>query len=216
MLKNTVGAEAAHQQTIEAYHSLLEEAYLNTFNDSMPSKKDACATMTENLALRTIHDLLPGNIEVDGIITPVLDPSLIGKTLSESDMNQKSAELDGQFDPEFLNIHIIIPPDVDIIINLLERDSSFADQFGTDFSFEYFMSEISDGSFDSGEEVMDQIQNLFAKGLGAGCFVGGTLVPVSMTSLLIAGITTNTLLIVLVVGAIAAGVVIFFKSRNKF
>ena len=123
------------------------------------------ATMTENLALRTIHDFLPGVIKVNGEEIETLDHSLVGKHLSFLELKQLSSPLDGEFDEEFLDIVILIPPDTFLNISLLERDSSFADQFNTDHSFEHFMAELEDGSYDPGEDVTELIKELFAKGL---------------------------------------------------
>jgi len=157
--------EDAQKEIVKKYHKMIKKSYKNAFGESLPEPVDGKATFTENLALRTIHDFLPGNIVVDRAVTPVLDTSLHGKMLKKSELKQPSSKLDGQFDSEFRNIRIVIPPEIDMTIDLLERDSSFAQQFGTDFTFEYFLDEVSDGSFDEDDEVMKQIRNLFAKGL---------------------------------------------------
>ena len=205
--KDSDGPEVARQQTIEAYHLMLADAYFNTFDEPIPSSMTGCVTMTENLALRTVHDLLPGNIIVNEVMTPVLDPSLHGMTLSDTDMAQLSANLDGLFDPEFLEIHIIIPPDIDIIINLFDLDSTFA--------FEHFMSEVDDGFYNHDEDVMNQIRNLFAKGLGDSCLVGGEIIPIETTSLLLAGAQSFSWMIPLVVSGIGIGLfVVSRKSKN--
>ena len=211
-LKDSDGPEVARQQTIEAYHVLLAGAYFNTFDEPIPSSMTGCVTMTENLALRTVHDLLPGNIIVDTVMTPVLDPSLHGMTLSDTDMAQLSANLNGIFDPEFLNIHIIIPPDVDMIINLFELDSTFAFQFHTDFTFEHFMSETDDGFYNHDEDTMNQIRNLIAKGLGDGCFVGGETIPIETTALLLAGAQSFSWMIPVVLSLVGIGL---FAVRRK-
>lgn len=94
-----------------------------------------------------------------------LNPSLRGTTLSDSDLEQFSYNLDGKFDHEFRMIHIFIPPDVDMVIDLLELDSSFAEQFDTDgYTFEEFLLELRDGSYDEDEVVTKLIRSLFAKG----------------------------------------------------
>ena len=51
-----------------------------------------------------------------------------------------------------------------MVIDLLERDSSFAQQFNTDFTFEHFLSELEDGKYDKNDEVMKQIRKLMATG----------------------------------------------------
>ena len=122
--------------------------------------------MQENLAFRTIHDFLPGKIKIDGKHVPTLDPSLNGKHLDEKELQQKSSKLDGKFDEEFLKIQICFPPDflVCIDVNLLEADRSFGDQFSTPESFDSFLEQLEDGSYDEDESVMFHIRNLIAKG----------------------------------------------------
>ena len=50
------------------------------------------------------------------------------------------------------------------MFSLLDADSTFADQFETDFSFEFFLGEVQDGHYDQDDEVMKQIRSLIAKG----------------------------------------------------
>jgi len=158
-----INKNKAKKMTIELYHNKVKEVYEKTFGESFPEAKKGKATMTENLALRTVHDFLPGKIKVDGQMISVLDPSLHGKKLTPSELMQKSAKLDGKFDQEFRNISIVVDGHV-IEVDLLEADSSFAIQFSTEFSFEYFLEELEDGTYDQDEKVMDEIRNLFAKG----------------------------------------------------
>lgn len=165
LLEKGKNTEDAQKEVVKKYHRMIKNAYKNTFEEPLPKPQDGTVTFTENLALRTIHDFLPGTIVFDKTVIPVLDTSLHGKTLSKSELKQSSSELDGQFDSEFRNIRIVIPPEIDMTIDLLERDSSFAQQFDTDFTFEHFLDEVSDGSFDEDDEVMEQIRNLFSKGL---------------------------------------------------
>ena len=160
-----INAKKARTMTIELYHQKIQQVYEQTFGESFPSPQEGVATMTENLALRTVHDLIPGKIKVDGKMTPVLDSSLIGKKLSDSELMQLSSQLNGKLDHELRHIDIVIDGVVVLVIDLLEADISFGEQFSTDFSFEFFLDELKDGHYDSDEEVMDQIRNLIAKGL---------------------------------------------------
>jgi len=160
-----INAKKARTMTIELYHQKIQQVYEQTFGESFPSPQEGVATMTENLALRTVHDLIPGKIKVDGNMTPVLDSSLIGKKLSDSELMQLSSQLNGKLDHELRHIDIVIDGVVVLVVDLLEADISFGDQFSTDFSFEFFLDELKDGHYDSDEEVMDQIRNLIAKGL---------------------------------------------------
>jgi len=160
-----INAKKARTMTIELYHQKIQHVYEQTFGESFPSPQEGVATMTENLALRTVHDLIPGKIKVDGKMTPVLDSSLIGKKLSDSELMQLSSQLNGKLDHELRHIDIVIDGVVVLVVDLLEADISFGEQFSTDFSFEFFLDELKDGHYDSDEEVMDQIRNLIAKGL---------------------------------------------------
>ena len=160
-----INAKKARTMTIELYHQKIQQVYEQTFGESFPSPQEGVATMTENLALRTVHDLIPGKIKVDGKMTPVLDSSLIGKKLSDSELMQLSSQLNGKLDHELRHIDIVIDGVVILVVDLLEADISFGEQFSTDFSFEFFLDELKDGHYDSDEEVMDQIRNLIAKGL---------------------------------------------------
>ncbi len=160
-----INAKKARTMTIELYHQKIQQVYEQTFGESFPSPQEGVATMTENLALRTVHDLIPGKIKVDGKMTPVLDSSLIGKKLSDSELMQLSSQLNGKLDHELRHIDIVIDGVVVLVVDLLEADISFGEQFSTDFSFEFFLDELKDGHYDSDEEVMDQIRNLIAKGL---------------------------------------------------
>ncbi len=160
-----INEKKARKMTIELYHQKVQQVYERTFGEPFPSPQEGVATMTENLALRTVHDLIPGKIKKDGKMTPILDSSLIGKKLSDSELMQLSSQLNGKLDHELRHIDIIIDGVVVLVVDLLEADISFGDQFSTDFSFEFFLDELKDGHYDSDEEVMDQIRNLIAKGL---------------------------------------------------
>ncbi|HEU4984477.1 MAG TPA: hypothetical protein VFT58_02450, partial [Nitrososphaera sp.] len=130
---------------------------------------DGSENLTGDLSLRAIHSYIPGHITVNGADMMILDPSLRGKTLSDEDMQQLSKPLDGTFDPVFRNVTIFLPPPNPppnlFTIDLFERDSSFAKQFGTDVSFEDFMDELKDGRFDQNEKVMFYLREDIANGL---------------------------------------------------
>jgi hypothetical protein len=165
-LKEEYGETKAKELTIGLYHKKLSHSYKKAFGENFPDSMDGDATTQENLALRTIHDFLPGKIKVDKKLESTLDPSLNGKKLSTNELKQKSSKLDGKFDPEFLDIHICFPPDFTICIdvNLLDVDRSFGVQFGMEESFDSFMEELEDGMYDEDDRVMYHIRNLMAKG----------------------------------------------------
>ena len=163
-LKQKVGQEEAYDKTIQLYHKKLKKVYELTFEEPLPSPLQGDVNCNQNLAFRTIHDMLRGTIKYNGDLVNIFQVTH-GDTLSKSELNQKSSELDGQFDEEFLNIMISVPNGPTIMVNLLEADSNFAKQFKTDFTFEYLLEELEDGHYDSTEDVMQLIRELIAKGL---------------------------------------------------
>ena len=158
-----LSSEKAHKIIVEKYLHAVKQAYEDTFDERFPKAAKESSEedddLTGDLALRTVHDLLPGKIRVNGVLTPVLDQSLFGKTLGKNDLKQLSAPLDGQFDPEFRHMTVFDPhTNSFIVIDLLEKDSSFAQQFNIDFSFEFFLDEIKDGHYDTHDKVMEVIR----------------------------------------------------------
>jgi hypothetical protein len=98
---------------------------------------------------------------VKGDLTPILNPSLVGQTLSDYDMMQVSSPLDGQYDAKFRNM---INPSNGEHVDLLERDSSFATQFHARFTFEELQSSLTDGKYDPNDQVMRIIRSEFGFG----------------------------------------------------
>ncbi|MEO9363239.1 MAG: hypothetical protein ABI348_04990 [Nitrososphaera sp.] len=169
--------EDAREQVVQVYLQMVAKAYQDTFGEPLPDpapseheeNPDGSENLTGDLSLRAIHSYVPGHIMVNGVDMMILDPSLRGKTLSDEDMQQLSKPLDGTFDPVFRNVTIFLPPPNPppntFTIDLFERDSSFAKQFGTDVSFEEFMDELKDGRFDQNEKVMSYLREDIANGL---------------------------------------------------
>ena len=127
------------------------------------------------------------------------------------ELDQLSSDLNGMFDSQFLNINIFIPPSTTIVVNLLDADKSFGVQFNTDFSFQHFLDELVDGSYDPNEDVMNEIRHLIAKGYG-GCYVGGEIIPIEITSLILAGAQSFSWMIPLVFSGLGIGLV-FLKRQ---
>jgi len=163
-VRDAEGEEAAYEKVMHIYKRWIERTFKATFDERLPKPQEGTVTMTENLAFRTIHDLLSDEIRVDHQTVSTLDPSLVGQTLNKRELKQYGSPLDGQFDEGFLNIEIPLPDGNVLVFSLLEADSTFADQFGTDFTFEFFLGELEDGHYDKDEEVMKQIRSLIAKG----------------------------------------------------
>ena len=153
--------KVARENTLTIYHEMFAAAYSNTFGESIPEKGRGQATPDGNIALRTVHDLLPGNITVNGTVTELLGipPNV---RLSQSDMMQQSSPLDGELDEEFLAIMISHPDGPVITVNLLEADRTFGDQFSTKFSFDELLAELRDEKYDTNDKAMQEIRNLIS------------------------------------------------------
>jgi len=212
--KNELGgtAEQARQHVLGIYYNKLEIAYMNAVGEPFPAESYGCATMTENLALRTIHDFLPDHIELDGNnISIFLIPF---GTVLDAELDNHTELLDGVFDTDFAKSTLI--PALGISVDLKERDTSFADDLNTDFSFQFFLDELVDGEYNANDKVMIEIRNLFAKGFGPGCIVGGELIPIETTGLILAGAQTFSWMIPLILSGIGIGLfAVSKKSENS-
>jgi len=203
-----VTAEQARQYVLWIYYNKLEIAYMNAFGEPFPAARYGCTTMTENLALRTIHDFLPDDIELDGMITSIF--SIPFGTVLDTELDDHSSLLDGEFDEDFSQPTLI--PALGIFVDLLSRDTSFAIDLNTDFSFQFFLDELKDGIYNENDEVMIQIRNLFAKGFGSGCYIGGEIIPLDTTALLLSGAQMNAAwMIPVIVSGIGFAIVIARK-----
>ena len=154
--------EDARKKTLTIYHEMFAEAYNNTFGELIPEKRRGPATPDGNIALRTVHDFLPGNITFNGTAdTPLLGipPNV---KLSAAEMMQRSSPLDGKLDEEFLAINITHPGGPMIIVDLLDADRTFGDQFSTKFSFDELLAELADGEYDTNDKAMREIRNLIS------------------------------------------------------
>jgi hypothetical protein len=223
-LESSIGPQLAREQTVEAFQNMFKQSYLNAFDEQAPDPYYGCVTMTENLAFRTVHDFLPQEIVHDfgdgnGPVTvSIFDLSLFGRTLSPSERIALSSPLDGAFDPIF-TVDTLIPPPVNKVVNLFQADSTFAGQFFTERTFEYFLAELepeppsTNGKYDTNDEVLIQIRNLIAKGLGSGCTVAGEILPIEASSLMLAGAySTASWLIPVFVSASGIGFILIRKK----
>lgn len=153
--------DVARAKTLAMYHEMFATSYNNAFGEQIPEKGGGRATPDGNIALRTVHDFLPGSITVDGAVTELLSIPPNNK-LSDSDMMQPSSPLDGSLDEEFFEIDIAHPDGPMIMVNLLEADRSFGDQFSTKFSFDDLLAELVDGEYDANDKAMVGIRNLIS------------------------------------------------------
>ena len=153
--------EDARNKTLTLYHEMFAAAYSNAFGELIPDKLKGPATSDGNIALRTVHDFLPGNITVNGTVTPLLSipPNA---TLSDSDMMQLSSPLDGKLDAEFLAIMISHPDGPVITVDLLDADRTFGKQFSTKFSFDELLAQLRDEEYDTNDKALVEIRNLIS------------------------------------------------------
>ena len=208
----------ARQLVLDDYHTRLNLAYSHAFGQTAPGGTYGCATMTENLALRTVHDFLPETILIDGnpVSTLSFIPPFNDGPLTPAQLAQPTSMLDGSFDLAFTQpILINIPPSTVISIpSLLEADQTFGDQFNTDFSFDFFLTELIDGSYDPGEHSMEYIKDLFAKGYGGGCFVGGKVLSIDSAVLMVGVAQSSTWIIPVALSILGIGMFVFSRYEN--
>jgi hypothetical protein len=177
---NTIGAEKAYDKILEFYYTQLNKAYEESFHLQFPEPEIKEITNLHNLAVRSGHDLLPAKIMYDGCDFPdeqglcslfIIDP--LGAKLSQKEQRQQSSPVDGTFDNEFLGIKFCPIKDVFCIeVDLLEADQSFGKQFkdkDLDLdknTFDEFMQELVDGSFDETDRVSMLLDEAFSQRLG--------------------------------------------------
>jgi len=155
-LKEIHGEDIAYEKILEIYHKKVKYAFQQTFNQPFPDPQDGLINNKHNLALRSVHDFLPGMVKFNGEQVSVISLSLVGEKFSKSELKQRSSPLDGQFDDLWNGFPI----------PLLFLDQTFG-FFHTDeeFTFDEFMVETSDGHYDSHEEVTKLIIEQFAIGI---------------------------------------------------
>ncbi len=161
--------QLAYQKTLAFYDLKVLQAYEATLDLDYSNKEQGNIDASHNLAIRALHDVLPGEIEINGVPTVIFVIDPLGDRLNESEQHQHSSPLDGMFDEEFTGIEICITPTVCFSLDLLELDRSFGAQFATEAdidadSFDEFLLELSDGVFDSNDKVTQLIVESFARG----------------------------------------------------
>ena len=153
--------ETAKEKTLVIYHQSFATAYQNTFDEPIPAKSRGQATPDGNIAFRTVHDFLPGQITFNGTTTELLSipPNV---RLPDSELMQLTSPLDGELDEEFLNIMINHTGGPTITVNLLEVDRSFQTQFNTKFNFTSMLQELEDGRYDTTDTALQGIRELIS------------------------------------------------------
>jgi len=159
--------ELAYDKILEIYHKKVKYAFQQTFNQPFPDPQDGLINNKHNLALRSVHDFLPGMVKFNGeqVLITTIDAE---EKFSKSELKQRSSPLDGQFDdlwngcfPPILTTSCTIGT-----IPLLFFDQTFGfDHTDGEFTFDEFMVETSDGHYDSHEEVTKLLIEQFARGI---------------------------------------------------
>jgi len=157
----------ARELTVSTFMDEIRKAYKDAFDEKFPKANlkadEAFANDADgDLALRTLHSFIPGQIRVNGTSYSVLDPALFGKTLDRHSQNELSKPLDGKFDPVLLNIAEQISPTQTIHVSLLDRDITFGQEFQTDYSFQGLLNQLTDGDFNTNDDALILIRADFA------------------------------------------------------
>jgi hypothetical protein len=161
--------ETAKELTIAEYMHMVEIAYHHAFHQPFPKPGEEGEEEEENeldgdLALRTLHALLPATIKLDGKEVSIMDQSIHGRILTKGELMQLSRPLSDTFDPAFSNITVFVPACNCLqTMDLFERDSSFASQFNTTYTFEEQMEELADGRYDKEDIAFEIIAAEFAE-----------------------------------------------------
>jgi hypothetical protein len=165
------GAEDAYANTLAFYHDKIELAYEESFDLEFPEPREGSTTNLHNSAIRAGHDYLPADIMYKGVLTSLFAIHPLGDRLSEVEQSQPSSRVDGEFDIEFTGIDFCPIPEIGfcIVVDLLEADRSFGEQFKEKHlnknTFDKFMHELSDGSFDKSERVTILLDEAFSFGI---------------------------------------------------
>jgi hypothetical protein len=159
--------DSAKKMTVAKFIGQLNIAYAHTFNQPFPKpepKQPEANHFDGDLALRTLHALLPANIKLDGKMVSILDPSIQNRILSNAELQQLSRPLSDTFDPAFNNITVFSTAcNCMVTIDLFERDSSFATQFHTSFTFEQLMAQLKDGKYNKADLAYEEIADDMAE-----------------------------------------------------
>jgi len=166
-LEEKYGPEKAYEKILKKYHKQIKKAFEQTFHQKFPKpQEEGVVNNNHNLALRTVHDMLPATIMKEGNPDPVSVFQFPIEKLTKKEQRQQSEPLDGVIDSGFRPI-IFCPDGGPIcipILDLLIADQTFGSLF-TDSSFDDFMVDLTDGHYDKDEPVTQLIIEQFAMGI---------------------------------------------------
>jgi len=166
-LRDKHGEEKAYDKILKIYHGELKKAFKETFHLKFPKpQEEGVVNNNHNLALRTVHDMLPATIMKEGNPDPVSVFQFPIEKLTKKEQRQQSEPLDGVIDIGFRPI-IFCPDGGPIcipILDLLIADQTFGEDH-TDSIFDEFMADLIDGRYDKDEPVTQLIIEQFAMGI---------------------------------------------------
>jgi len=70
-LRDKFGEELAYEKILHIYHNKVKQAFQTTFDQPFPKPQSGEVDANHNLALRSGHDYLPGNVIFDGELVNV-------------------------------------------------------------------------------------------------------------------------------------------------
>jgi hypothetical protein len=158
--------EEAYEMVHTKYMRMVERAFENLFPIDFPAPATGDETEESpeerqegNVALRTLHVILPGKISINGEERSIEDISPF-EHLTSRELDQLGRRVDDSYDKVFLDLDLIGSPVQSI--NLLERDRTFAEEF-TDLDFDEMLCELADGRYNRGDIAMQLLKGEFAE-----------------------------------------------------
>lgn len=127
--KPQVCAEA-RRSTVIYFHSMVKDSYSRLMGEEMPESINAPVNNVEQAVLRSLHDVLPGKIQLTRVgrqLTYVLTNPFTAKLyLNDIELAQELRPFDGDYDFEYQNIKI---PFTRKVISLKKIDGEFIEKF---------------------------------------------------------------------------------------
>lgn len=178
-LKKGLDSTEARKETVKLFHLMIKDSFTRLTGLPFPHHGlNQAVTNTEQAALRGMHDILPGRVNLFdrfGRKELVLTHFLFAKTrLNEKEMNQVVVYFNGDYDSEYQNIKI---PFSNKTINLKKVDGEFIEKFSP-YKQEEMLEELAmvgKGQLKMNEvSFIHHLEELYAKGI---CSVANSWMP---------------------------------------
>ena len=175
----TKSADEARKNTVAFFHGMIKESFTRITGLPFPEKgMNENVTNVEQAALRGLHDILPGKVQVYGrpvIREFALTNFLFAKfILNERELNQTIPYFNGDYAEEYKAINI---PFSSKIVNLKEVDGAFIEKWSPFKQDEMLreLAEVGEGSRALGDvSFMGHIYDLASKAI---CPLGNQWMP---------------------------------------